>query len=52
MKLSAVYKDRWRNIDDKELFTVATNGGNYNRCNYSLVKAGDEYLIGVINHGG
>ena len=38
MKISVVDKYRWSKIDDKQLFPVSNNGGNYDRCDSSISK--------------
>ena len=45
MKLSVVDKYRWSKIDDKQLFPVSTNGGNYERCDSSISEEGNESLL-------
>ena len=45
MKLSVVDKYRWSKIDDKYLFPVSTNGGNYDRCDSSIPEYGNKSLL-------
>ena len=51
MKLSAVSKEIWVNIDNKELFPVTTNGGAYGRCDYSITKVGNASILSAKNYG-
>ena len=51
MKLSSVSKDRWNNIDYKELFYVQHNCVTYGRFSFSLSVTGNASLLGVIKHG-
>ena len=36
-------------MDNKELFTVDTDGGNYGRIDSPIYKAGNGYLLGLKN---
>ena len=51
MKLSSIYKEIWNDFDEKELFSVVTNGGTYSIYYYSLDELGNASPQDVIKHG-
>ena len=49
MKVSETTKEVWSNIDEKELFPVATNGNSYERCDYSIAWASNLSILSERN---